>query len=111
MTDLTVERRDQVAWVRLHAPRSNALTPGLVSALSIALRDAEADPEVSALALTSEGRNFGTGADLDLLRSVGKDPLEEANYATLGSIYDLFCAFHNSSIPTIAGVGGFIVGA
>jgi len=109
--DLTVERRGPVSWVRLRAPRSNALTPRFVSELTAALGEAEADPAVTCLALTSESRNFCTGADLDLLRSVGKDPLEESNYAALGSIYDMFCALQNASIPTIAGVGGFVVGA
>jgi enoyl-CoA hydratase len=109
--DVTTERRGSVAWVRLHAPRSNALTPRLVSELAAALRDAEADPAVACLALTSEGRNFCTGADLDLLREVGDDPLEESNYAALGSIYELFCALQDAAVPTIAGIGGFVVGA
>jgi len=110
-TDLTTERRGSVAWVRLRAPRSNALTPRLVSELTTVLRDAQEDPAISCLALTSDSRNFCTGADLDLLRAVGEDPLEEANYAALGSIYELFCAIQNATVPTIAGIGGFVVGA
>ncbi len=66
MTDLVVERQGAVAVLRLNRPEArNALSPGLIGALGVALGEAEADPDVRAVVLTGTGdRAFCAGMDL-----------------------------------------------
>ncbi|MGC9537446.1 enoyl-CoA hydratase/isomerase family protein [Streptomyces sp. UG1] len=108
---ISVERRDAVCWVRLRAPRSNALTRAFARELADAVREAGRDESCACIAITSAHRNFCTGADTSLLAEVGHDPLEEDSYAALGEIYDLFCTLQRSPLPTVAGVGGKVLGA
>ena len=67
MTDeLVRDRRGAVLVARLNRPDArNALTPGLLRAISAAIVDAEADPEIRAVVLTGTGdRAFCAGMDL-----------------------------------------------
>lgn len=67
MTDeLVRDRRGSVLVARLNRPDArNALTPGLLRAISAAIVDAEADPEIRAVVLTGTGdRAFCAGMDL-----------------------------------------------
>ncbi|GAA2848914.1 enoyl-CoA hydratase [Pseudonocardia halophobica] len=109
--DVVVERKEAVAWVRVDGAHGNALTPQLVRSVARAFDEAEADPGVAAIALTSSARNFCTGAELSLLKRVADDPLADDNFDDLGSIYDLFCRIQDSPLPTVAGVGGKVLGA
>jgi enoyl-CoA hydratase len=109
-TVVTTEKIGPVAVVTLHGPKANALGDELVSQIWQALDDAERDPKVGCLAITSR-KNFCSGADLDAIRAAGPDPLDEAIYARFGRIYDLFARIATARIPTIAGVGGHVVGA
>jgi enoyl-CoA hydratase len=64
--ELVRDRRGAVLVARLNRPDArNALTPGLLRAISAAIVDAEADPEIRAVVLTGTGdRAFCAGMDL-----------------------------------------------
>jgi enoyl-CoA hydratase/carnithine racemase len=64
--ELVRDRRGSVLVARLNRPDArNALTPGLLRAISAAIVDAEADPEIRAVVLTGTGdRAFCAGMDL-----------------------------------------------
>lgn len=111
MSAVEVERHDAVLWIRLGAPHGNAFTRELVDDVSSAFDDAESDPSVGVIALTSAVNNFCTGAELSLLGRVARDPLADANFDDLGAIYELFCRMQDSKVPTVAGVGGKVLGA
>jgi enoyl-CoA hydratase len=109
--NLDVQRVGAVLHVEMHAAHANALSEGLVGELTEALRAAENDDGVACLALTSASRSFCSGADLGSIRAAKDDPLDPATYARFGRIYDLFAAMLSARVPTIAGIGGHVVGA
>lgn len=109
--DFSVARHEAVAEVVLNAPRGNALTPAHAFSLSQLLAGLGADPEVGAIALVSGGRNFCTGADLDMLGDLRSDPVREDNFDSLGQIYELFRVLAGLPVPTVAAVTGHVIGA
>jgi enoyl-CoA hydratase/carnithine racemase len=65
MPDLLYETREHVALVTLNRPeRLNAITIAMLEALTAALKQAEADPDVRVIVLTGAGRGFCSGLDL-----------------------------------------------
>lgn len=108
---VTLTRTDNVALAVLHAPRRNALTPGLADAIVAALDTAAATPQITAFVVASDHASFCSGADLDLLARVGEDPLEETNFEDIGKIYAMFARLQDSPLPTLAAVNGAAVGA
>jgi len=110
--EVTLETDGGVALIRLDAPeRRNALTPAMAADLRGALRRAEDDPSVGAVVVEATGPDFCAGADLQTLREAARDPLSGTSYDSLGEIYDMFAAFRRAAVPTIAAVGGRLVGA
>jgi enoyl-CoA hydratase len=108
---ITSERRKAALWLRMDAPRSNALTPAMADELTDAIQEAERDASVACIVLLSGGRNYCTGADLDLLRAAGRDPLADENYEGIGQIYELFCRMQAAAVPIVTGIGGRVYGA
>ena len=69
---LTTERDGGVAVVTMNRPHTkNALNRALLEALTKALGDAAADPEVRAIVLTGSGGSFCSGADLKAAMTEG----------------------------------------
>jgi enoyl-CoA hydratase len=101
-----------VAVVTLRNPkRRNALSGGVIDGLMAALREVERDSSIGCLLLCAEGPAFCSGAYLSLLHDAGNDPTSEQWYTTMGRIYQLFATLGSAPVPTIAAVGGAIVGA
>ncbi|PWW64246.1 enoyl-CoA hydratase [Actinokineospora spheciospongiae] len=99
-----LERRDGVAVLTLNDPeRRNALTLASSARLADLVRQCEEDPEVSAIVVTGAPPAFCAGADLTVLG--------ESKAEGLRGIYAGFLAVANSSLPTVAAVGGAAVGA
>ncbi|MCG8915402.1 enoyl-CoA hydratase [Actinokineospora sp. PR83] len=99
-----LERRDGVAVLTLNDPeRRNALTLAGSARLAELVRQCEDDPGVSAIVVTGAPPAFCAGADLTVLG--------ESKAEGLRGIYAGFLAVANSSLPTIAAVGGAAVGA
>jgi enoyl-CoA hydratase/carnithine racemase len=67
--ELHFETRGRVALITLSRPQAlNALTYGMLSEIRRLVRTAEADPEVTAICFTGEGRGFCSGIDAQVLR-------------------------------------------
>ena len=108
---VTLEARENVAWIWIDAPRSNALTARFATDVADAVARAGADERFSAIALMTHARNFCTGADTDELAAAAQDPLADEHYDALGTIYELFVKMQSSPLPIIAGVNGKVLGA
>jgi enoyl-CoA hydratase/carnithine racemase len=64
-TDLLYEVKDGTATITLNRPdRLNAITIGMLTSLSQALRDADHDQSVRVIVLTGAGRGFCAGLDI-----------------------------------------------
>lgn len=100
------EGRDQVAWITLNRPaKRNALDDEAASGIGVALRRAQADPEIRAIVVTGAGdRAFCAGGDL----KAGADdsPFEMDPAQPANPIISLFKVFESTTKPTIARVNG-----
>lgn len=100
MSDVVVERRDQVLWLRLNRPeRMNAYDRNTVDELIAALRE-HVDARVTVI--TGTGRAFCAGGYLA--------DLAEPDFWALRSMFtgslELFDAIRNAPMPVIAAVNG-----
>ena len=66
MSDVLIDKRGHALWLTINRPEQrNALTAGVLAALTAALRDAKADTALRAIVITGAGdRAFCAGADL-----------------------------------------------
>ena len=73
-----VQRRGAVGYVRLNRPEVyHAFNEEMIQALTDAAKELDADPEVRAVVLMSEGKCFCAGADIDYMRRTGAYTREE----------------------------------
>lgn len=110
MDQVLIERRDRVALLTLNRPdRLNAISGPMLQALSAALLEADADPEIRCIVLTGAGRGFCAGLDLveqtqgEGLQGAGRPgelDLREAPPTVL----------HNVDTPTICALNGGAAG-
>jgi 3-hydroxyacyl-CoA dehydrogenase len=98
VVDLT--REGEVAVITVDNPPVNALSAAVRQGLSEAFRQAEADPEVKAIALVCAGRTFLAGADIT---EFGKPPVEPM-------LPDLVDQIEATSKPVIAAIHGTALG-
>ena len=110
MDQLLIERRDRVALLTLNRPdRLNAISGPMLSALSGALLEADADQEVRCIILTGAGRGFCAGLDL-------KDQTEGDGLTGVGRPGELGLrdapptVLHNLDTPTICALNGGAAG-
>jgi enoyl-CoA hydratase/carnithine racemase len=114
MSDLLVENTGPVRRLTLHRPsRRNALSPELVAALTVALREADQDATVHAIVLdgapSSDGRaTFCAGGDLG--GNVAATPHFAEQHSARAGFADLLLTFHRLGTPTIAAVDGVALG-
>jgi enoyl-CoA hydratase len=102
---------DGVAIITLEAPeRRNALSVELANELIEAAERVDADASVGAVVVTG-GPHFCAGAVRAVLADTGLDPVEDAAYRNLETIYRAFTKIGNVGVPTIAAVRGAAVGA
>ncbi|GAA2156533.1 enoyl-CoA hydratase [Humibacillus xanthopallidus] len=110
-SEIRYEVSDGVAIVTLDAPeRRNALSVEMSQELIDAARAAEGDPAVGALVVTG-GSHFCAGAVRSVLADTGRDPVEDAAYRNLETVYRAFTTIGEIGVPTIAAVRGAAVGA
>ncbi len=104
--ELQRQQGDAVLWLKLNRPQAlNSLTLSLVEALTMAIKDAQGDPEVRVIVLTGEGRAFFAGADLkDPARSRPESGAEFVK--AIGALTELIEA---SAKPVIAAINGIAV--
>lgn len=110
MSDIQFETIGRVALIRLNRPQTlNALTLPMLAEIRELVRRAEADPEVTAIAFTGEGRGFCSGLD--------SSALVEATQAGSGGqrsggadLPGMFSYLTEVSKPVIAAVNGVAAG-
>lgn len=110
MDQVLVERRDRVALLTLNRPdRLNAISGPMLAALSAALLEADADPDVRCIVVTGAGRGFCAG--LDLVDMTSGDGLEIGGRAGELALRDAPpTVLHNLDTPTICALNGGAAG-
>jgi enoyl-CoA hydratase/carnithine racemase len=82
--DLIYEKEGAIATITLNRPEAlNAISLGMLSGLSKALRDADADEAIRVIVMTGAGRGFCAGLDLKVMFGAG------TSGAPLGVRFDL----------------------
>jgi methylglutaconyl-CoA hydratase len=95
-----------VLTLTLNRPdKRNALSAELISALTVAVRDAELDASVRVVLLRGAGRDFCAGADLAELLASADRPADE-NEAEALRLGELFLALRALPKPVVAAVQG-----
>ena len=103
---LIVEIEDYVALIRLNRPEAlNALNSKLVSELSDAITEAEANDKVRCIVITGSEKAFAAGADIKEMST--KTYVEVFAEDFFGPIND---AFRRTRKPVIAAVSGYALG-
>ncbi|MBM4220813.1 MAG: enoyl-CoA hydratase/isomerase family protein, partial [Gammaproteobacteria bacterium] len=100
MSDIVVDRRGEVVWLRLNRPeRMNAYDAGMARALIDAINQAA---DAGVIVITGNGRAFCAGGYLANLRNPDPDALRSMFYGSL----HLYEAIRTSPRPVIAAVNG-----
>jgi len=99
-----------VRTLRLDRPAlHNAFDAELIAALTIALRDAGADPAIRVVVLEGAGASFSAGADLNWMRAMA-GASEAENREDALALAALMRTLHELPRPTIAAVHGAALG-
>ncbi|HEX4904272.1 MAG TPA: crotonase/enoyl-CoA hydratase family protein [Acidimicrobiales bacterium] len=118
MDTLRTETADGVrSIIFTRAAEYNTITPDLRDELSIAIDQADADPEVRVILLRAEGKAFCAGYGLDWsTRAQAGEPVRErvwdsvADYRMMSRFVDTYMKLWYASKPTIAAVQGWCIG-
>ena len=95
-----------VGILTLNKPeRHNAFDDVLIAELTVGLRELEADPRVRAVVLSSTGKSFCAGADLNWMKRVA-DYSPEENLRDAHQLAEMMSTLNELSKPTIARVQG-----
>lgn len=106
MSQFRVDIQDQVARLTLTRPeKHNAFDDELISGLTDALRQIEADEGVRVLVMSAEGPSFSAGAELGWMKRAASAGREE-NIADARNLAGLMRTLNEFSKPTIAAVQG-----
>jgi methylglutaconyl-CoA hydratase len=101
------EKKDRVVLLTLNNPdRRNAMNYALVTALTAALREVDADPDVRAVVIAGAGEHFSAGGDLREFAEELKLPAYE-HWQAADPWIDLFQLVRSMRVPVIAGVQGY----
>ncbi|HEY5635643.1 MAG TPA: enoyl-CoA hydratase [Burkholderiales bacterium] len=103
---LNTEQQGRVGLVTLNRPKQmNALNPGLMQELGLALQGFDADDGVGAIVITGNEKAFAAGADISVMKDYGYMDAFMSNYITRDWE-------HIRSIrkPVIAAVAGYALG-
>ncbi len=104
MSDILIERRGEVEWIRLNRPeRMNAYDAAMAEALVDAINEAV---DVGVIVLTGQGRAFCAGGYLADLSDPDPEALRKMFYGSL-RVYE---AIRMSPRPVIAAVNGSAAG-
>jgi enoyl-CoA hydratase len=115
---LRTETSDGIRHIVLtRAAEYNTITPDLRDELSVAIDQADADPEVRVILLRAEGPAFCAGYGLDWsTRAQSGEPVRErvwdsvADYRMMRRFVDVYLKLWYASKPTIAAVQGWCIG-
>jgi Delta3-Delta2-enoyl-CoA isomerase len=93
-----------VATLRMHRSPANSLSMEMLHALSSAIHNAESDPKIQALILTSSLSNGIFSAGLELTELYQPDPVRLPEFWK--SFQQLYLDLYGSRLSTIASIGG-----
>jgi enoyl-CoA hydratase len=118
MGTLRTETSEGVRHIVLtRAAEYNTITPDLRDELSVAIDQADSDPEVRVILLRAEGRAFCAGYGLDWsTRAQSGEPTRErvwdsvADFRMMRRFVDVYLKLWYASKPTIAAVQGWCIG-
>ena len=104
--NIAIERQGPVGLITLSRPeRHNAFDDALIAELTDALRSMEAEDGIRVVVLSSVGRSFSSGADLNWMRRVAGASVEE-NRRDAMALAALMRTLAELRKPTIARVQG-----
>lgn len=114
-TVITVEKKGHVAEVFLNRPeKSNAMNPPFWPEIQRAFETLHADPEVWAVVLAGNGKNFSAGLDLTASANLfvqRKDSQEtDSLFHAIIDIQESFNAIEECRKPVIAAIHGACIG-
>jgi enoyl-CoA hydratase len=104
MPDLSVERAEGIAVVRIERPPANALAPDFLAEGAEVMEGLRGDPP-DAVVLTGSGGFFSGGVDLKLAPTLSA----EEQRGMVGGINRLFCDWYGFPRPVVAAVNGHAV--
>ena len=99
--------RDGVAVVTMSNPPVNALHPALLKSLAEQMTALHADPQVRAIVVTGDGKNFCAG--FDIAQFASQSP-EEVKAAVSGASQTLTAVLETGAKPTVAAIRGVALG-
>lgn len=104
------EKKDQRATITINRPEVlNAVNHGVLSEMTLALKDASWDDAIGVLVLTGAGeRAFCTGADLAEQKAFLKRPRDYWKW--MGDFIECHERLRNLGKPTLARLNGIVVG-
>lgn len=98
------------ATVALNRPEvHNAFDPQMVKELTAALKQLEGDPKIRAVVITSVGKNFSAGADIEHMKASAKFTREQ-NYRSARAMAQMFHTVYALKKPVVAAVRGAVRG-
>ncbi|QND52194.1 crotonase/enoyl-CoA hydratase family protein [Phyllobacterium sp. 628] len=102
---IVIERHGAVQVIRMNRPdKKNALTRAMYAAMTKALVDADANPEIRANVFFGVPGAFSSGNDL-------QDFMAFTTSGTMGTeVFDFLIALANGKKPVVAGVDGLAIG-
>lgn len=104
---IKLETQGNVAVMTINRPEAlNALNTEVLSDLSKALDEVEANDDIYVVVLTGEGRSFVAGADIAQMRDFGA--VDGKAFGDAGNA--VFLRIENFAKPVIAAVNGFALG-
>jgi 2-(1,2-epoxy-1,2-dihydrophenyl)acetyl-CoA isomerase len=103
-----LHKEGRVARLLLNRPKSlNALDAGLMKDLLNALKEVKADPEVSILVLTGEGKGFSSGGDIKSMLMLSG---EEQFSGIMDTISELVMTLYSMPKVVVTGIHGAAAG-
>jgi enoyl-CoA hydratase len=104
---IKVQTEEGLATITIDRPEVlNAMSPELLTELTMAVAELELDDEAGVVILTGVGKAFVAGADISVMAEMG--PRDAQLFAELGA--NLGQSIEESSKPYIAAVNGFALG-
>ena len=108
---MTVEISNGLAEVRLvRATKMNALDVDMFDALSAAIDRLMAAPGLRAVVLSTEGKNFCAGLDMDQMKGNAKCDLELRTHGVVNAFQYIVWGWRILPVPVIAAVHGVAYG-
>ncbi|MEN6351393.1 MAG: enoyl-CoA hydratase/isomerase family protein [Syntrophomonas sp.] len=108
---LVLEKQQQIAILTMNLPESlNAMDFQMAEDFKHAISDVKRDPEIKVLLLTGQGSSFCSGGSLETIVQIYNAPPAQGQINGL-SFYECFLSIKELSIPTIAILKGYVIGA